>query len=138
MLLDLLIGFVLLLILAVLAIALLCAYSVLPLSDLLNRFFRRVGLAGPSPEVRATGSRTQGVVAGPFVVRTGDAVGRGKVFAGGELWNATCPAALAAQLAEGDHVAVVYCDDLTVTVQGKGDNPLFLVETEEAGGEDGE
>ena len=130
MLLDLLIGVVLLLILAILAIALLCAYSALPLADLLNHFFRRIGLAGPSPGVRAAGSRTEGVVAEPFTVRGGDEIGRGKVFAGGELWNATCPAMLAGKLVEGDHVEVVYSDDLSVRVlsgqspfPGKGDRP---------------
>jgi membrane protein implicated in regulation of membrane protease activity len=119
MLLDLLIGFVLLLILVVVAVALLCAYSALPLADLLNRFFRRIGLAGPSPGVRAAGTRTRGVVAEPFAVRPGDPVGRGKVFAGGELWNAGGAAELTATLAEGDEVEVVYNDDLTLTVVGK-------------------
>ena len=119
MLLDLLIGFVLLLILIVVAVALLCAYSALPLADLINRFFRRVGLAGPSPDMRAAGTRAGGVVAGPFTRREGEPAARGKIFAGGELWNASCPAELAATLSEGDEVEVVYGDDLTLTVLGR-------------------
>jgi membrane protein implicated in regulation of membrane protease activity len=125
MLLDLLISFVLLLILVVVAVALLCAYSALPLADLINRFFRRVGLAGPSPGVRAAGTRAEGVVAGPFTHRQGESRSHGKVFAGGELWNASCPAELAATLVEGDSVDVVYGDDLTLTVLGKrGQSPF--------------
>jgi membrane protein implicated in regulation of membrane protease activity len=119
MLLDLLIGILLLLFVVFLGVVLLCAWLALPLSDVLNRLFRLVGLAGPSPESRTPGSRAAGVVADPFSLRPGDARGRGKVFAGGELWSAYCPAELASSLREGDAVEVVYNEDLSVSVLHK-------------------
>ena len=45
MLLDLLIGILLLLFVVFLGVVLLCAWLALPLTDILNRFFRLVGLA---------------------------------------------------------------------------------------------
>ena len=119
MLLDLLIGFILVVVVLSAAVVLLCAYMSLPLADRLNEFFRRIGLAGPSSDARAAGSPALGVVASPFDVRGGAGEGRGKVFAGGELWNASCPAPLAPELEEGDRVEVVYGDDLSVRVLRK-------------------
>lgn len=118
MLLDLFIGFVLLLVVFCVAVVLLCFYMSLPLADRLNELFRRVGLAGPSPGTRAAGSRAVGVVAGRFESRHGKE-GRGKVFAGGELWRATCSARLARELKEGDRVELVYGEDLDVRVLGR-------------------
>jgi membrane protein implicated in regulation of membrane protease activity len=137
MLLDLLIGLVLFVVVLCLAMALLCAYLSLPLADRLNEFFRRVGLAGPSPGSRAAGVAAVGVVASRFDLRAGE--GRGKVFAGGELWSATCPARLAPQLEEGDRVDVVYGDDLTVRVLGRaGGGPASAGGgAGETGGQDG-
>lgn len=117
MLLDLLIGFVLVAVVLCLAAALLCACLSLPLADRLNELFRRIGLAGPSPGSRAAGVAAVGVVASRFDLRAEE--GRGKVFAGGELWSASCPARLAAELKEGDRVDIVYGDDLTVRVLGR-------------------
>jgi membrane protein implicated in regulation of membrane protease activity len=118
MLLDLLIGFVLLLVVFCAAVVVLCVYTSLPLADRLNELFRRIGLAGPSPGTRAAGSRAVGVVAGRFETRHGEK-GRGKVFAGGELWQATCSARLARELKEGDRVELVYGEDLAVRVLGR-------------------
>ena len=119
MLLELLLGFVLIAVVLCVVVALLCSYMTLPLADRLNVFFRRIGLAGPSPGTRAAGLRTVGVVASHFDTRDGSVEGRGKIFAGGELWSATCPAPLAAELEEGDRVDVVYGEDLTVRVLGR-------------------
>jgi membrane protein implicated in regulation of membrane protease activity len=119
MLLDLLIGILLLLFVVFLGVVLLCAWLALPLTDILNRFFRLVGLAGPSPQSRTPGSRAAGVVADRFNLRPGETQGRGKVFAGGELWSAYCPAELVSSLREGDAVEVVYNEDLSVTVLRK-------------------
>jgi hypothetical protein len=119
MLLDLLIGLLLFFLLVFLAVVMLCAWLTMPLSDLVNRLFRHIGLAGPSPGSRAAGLPAAGVVDGAFTLRPGDARGRGKVFAGGELWNASCPADLAAELREGDEVEVVYNEDLSVSVTRK-------------------
>lgn len=140
MLIDLLIGFVVVAVALCAVMALLCAYLSLPLADRLNELFRRVGLAGPSPGTRAAGAATVGVVASRFDVRAGAGEGRGKVFAGGELWSATCPARLAAELEEGDRVDVVYGDDLTVRVLGRaggGPAPAGVGAGEAGGGHDG-
>lgn len=95
------------------------AWLTLPLSDLLNRVFRSVGLAGPSPDTRAVGGRAVGRVDEAFEVRPGEESGFGTVFVGGETWTARCPASLAATLEPGDAVQVEYDSSLVVIVKGR-------------------
>ena len=118
-LLQLLLGFVFLVVVAIAAAVVICAYTTLPLTDALNRLLRAIGLAGPSSETRAAGMRTHGVVDGAFTLREGRETAEGRVFAGGEIWNATCAASLAGTLEPGDRVDVVYNEDLTVTILGR-------------------
>jgi hypothetical protein len=112
-------GFFLLVVLATVAVVALCLYTTVPMTDALNALFRTIGLAGPSSGSRASGSRGTAIVDGSFVVRAGEAVADGHVVAGGEIWNATCPADLARELAHGDRVEVVYGEDLAVDVVGR-------------------
>jgi len=119
MLLDILIALLLLILLGLVVVAAICAYSVLPLSDIVNALLRRVGLAGPSPESRAVGVHALGTVDGGFTIRDGEDVGVGRVVVKGEIWDAVCSSGLAPSLSEGDTVDIVYNDDLTVTVVGK-------------------
>ena len=119
MLFNILVALFVVIVLLVLAVALVCAYMLLPLSDLVNSFFRRVGLAGPSPESRSVGMRGLGTVVSAFSLGEGEEQGVGKVLVKGEIWNALCQASLAPTLAEGDAVEIIYNEDLTVTVLGK-------------------
>lgn len=113
---DLLGALFLLVLLGVLAALAVAAYLLLPLTDWFNEAMRRIGLAGPSPDSRATGVRAVGRVASPFVRRPGESRANGKIHVGGEIWDAECEPDLAGNLHEGDRVEVVYNDDLTVTV----------------------
>ncbi len=120
MLFEILLVLLALVVLGLLAVAALVALSTLPLSDLGNRLLRQLGLSGPSPGTRAPGMRATGRVVRGFRARPGEPAARGKVFANGETWDAVADPALAAELAEGDAVEIVYGGELQVTVVGRG------------------
>jgi hypothetical protein len=107
MLLDILIALLLLILIGLVVVAAICAYTVLPLSDFINALLRRVGLAGPSPESRTVGVHALGTVDGGFAIRDGEEVGVGRVVVKGEIWNAVCSTGLAPSLNEGDTVDIV-------------------------------
>jgi membrane protein implicated in regulation of membrane protease activity len=119
MMLDFLILLLAILLIAALVPVALAVYFSMPLVDVLNLIFRRIGLAGPSPESRAAGVRGLGTVDEPFTVREGEDLATGKVRTKGEIWNATCDPSLAPTLVEGDAVEFVYEEGLELTVLGK-------------------
>ncbi len=107
--------FLVLLLLVLLLVAVGAAFWLsLPLSNVINRGLRSVGLAGPSPGSRATGVAATGRVVVAFR-REPSGEQRGKVFVGGETWDAIAPGSLVPP-PEGAPVRVVYNEDLTVTV----------------------
>jgi len=117
-LLDLLLFFLLFLAIVALISAAVAAYLSMPLVDLLNRFLRRVGLAGPWRGSRTIGARGVGVIDEIHIPHDGGRAS-GKLVAQGELWDARCEASLATELKKGDEVEFVYEEGLVVTILGK-------------------
>ena len=123
---DILIWLAIMMLIVGLVVLIVSARLMLPLSEWVNRMFRRFGLAGPWSGSRTVGIHGIGTVDGSFSVREGDQVGSGHVYVKGELWNAICEAPLAASLKDGDAVEIVYNDDLTVTVVRKPPHTVEL------------
>jgi len=94
------------------------AYLSMPLVDVLNKLLRRIGLAGPWRGSRTIGARGTGVIDEIHVSPDG-ARGYGKLLTQGELWDARCDAALAAELETGDEVEFVYEEGLVVQILRK-------------------
>jgi membrane-bound ClpP family serine protease len=128
--LDILVWLGIMLLVIALVVLIVSARLMLPISEWLNRLFRKIGLAGPWSGSRSVGIHGFGTVDGVFSVREGDDIGLGHVYVKGELWNAICPSQLAPLLRDGDTVEIVYNDDLTVTVLNR---PAHTVKIHDAG-----